>query len=198
MSVALPSHPAPVAAEPSYIDWGGVLRPVFGGALQKLRRLGDRFALAVELPPLDNVELGMAWISALIAARREGAIMNWPLAGFRPGVTGFPVVFGAGNAGSQLPITGLAPGYPVRPGQFFSIIHGGRRYLHEAEAAVTANGNGSVILPIAPMLRISPSDGAVCEFAMPKIEGLLDGDRQSWTLDVALNVGLSFTIMEAR
>ena len=106
-------------------------------------------------------------------------------------------ITGGGQSGSVIVLRGMTPGYVVRDGQAFSIIHGGRRYLHISRSYQLVNGAGVVILPMAPMLRVSPADGAIVEF-FPKIEGLLEGDAQSWSLDVALNVGLSFTITEMR
>jgi len=125
-------------------------------------------------------------------------VMRWPLGGFVPGNTGDVRVLAGGQAGSSLSLHQFSPGYVVREGQPFSVIHGGRRYMHMAQATIQADGQGRIVLPIAPMLRASPAAQSICEFAEPKIEGFLDGDAQTWTLDVALNVGLSFTIMEAK
>lgn len=199
MSVMLPSSPAPVAAEPAYLDWGGTLRPIFGGAVQKLNRLGDRFALDVAMPPLRTEAQGREWVADLILGQRQGAMIEWPQPDLVIGAPGTPVVDGSGQAGSFLNLRGFAAGYGVRKGQFFSIVHGGRRYLHMATAAAVADGSGVIApLPIAPMLRMQPSDGAVCEFALPMIEGWLEGDSRSWTLDVARFTGLSFRISEAK
>lgn len=198
MSIALPLSPEPSDATPSYLDYGGTLRPIFGGAIQKLTRLGDRFAVEVTLPPLEYADLGMLWIARLIRAQREGAIMPWPQPGFSTGTPGNAVANGAGQAGSLLSMRGLAAGYTVKEGQYFSIIHGGRRYLHQSADTIAANGAGQIRLPIAPMLRINPQDGAVVEIAKPMIEGILDGDTRSWKLDVALDVGLTFMITEMK
>ncbi|MEB3059408.1 hypothetical protein, partial [Parvimonas sp. D9] len=92
---------------------------------------------------------------------------------------GNAVANGAGQAGSLLSMRGLAAGYTVKEGQYFSIIHGGRRYLHQSADTIAANGAGQIRLPIAPMLRINPQDGAVVEIAKPMIEGILDGDIRS-------------------
>jgi hypothetical protein len=200
MSVTLPSSPAPTdGTEPSYLDWGGTLRPIFGGSLQKLRRLGDRFAITVALPPMLNADQGMQWIARLIRARGEGAILPWPQPGFDPGpVLGARVAF-AGQTGTTLTIEGFDPAtYTVREGQFFSIVHGGRRYLHVAAEDRTAMDGRINGLAIRPMLRVSPANGSACEFAVPKIEGLLGGDEQTWTPSTARTIGLSFTIQEAK
>ncbi|PTQ64455.1 hypothetical protein C8J45_103304 [Sphingomonas sp. PP-CE-3G-477] len=193
MSVILPNSPAPSDAVPSYLDWGGVLRPIFGGVLQKLLRLGDRFAIDVNLPPLTTEADGRIWTAMLMLAQRQGAVLSWPQPGLIVGNPGAPAVNGTGQAGSILVLRGFQPGYVVRMGQFFSILHGGRRYLHFAAADGTANAQGLLQLPIGPMLRIRPSDGAVCEFAAPKIEGLLDGNTRDWTLNTALMTGLNVT-----
>ncbi|UYY60102.1 hypothetical protein [Sphingomonas sp. S2-65] len=197
MSIALPSSPGPASAEPAYLEWGGTLRPVFGGAMQKLLRLGDRFAIDVTMPKLRTEAAGRVWVSKLIQAQRQGAIFEWPQLGLDIGNPGAPRVNGGGQAGSAINLRGFAPGYQVRDGQFFSIIHGGRYYLEMATADVAADGGGNVVLPIAPMLRMQPGNGAICDFN-PKIEGLIEGDSRSWTLDVARFVGLSFRIVEAK
>ncbi|WP_294189080.1 hypothetical protein [uncultured Sphingomonas sp.] len=199
MSVALPTFPAPTEpTTPRYVEWGGTLRPVFGGAVQKLLRLGDRFAIDVTMPPME-IAIGMLWVSRLIAAQREGALLKWPTPGFNPGDPGNPMVNGAGQSGSQILLRGFKPGYAVREGlSFFSIIHGGRRYLHQALADRVADASGVVLLPIAPMLRIQPANGAVCEFATPMIEGFPEKSGQEWSPTLAAHVGLAFSIMENR
>lgn len=201
MSVALPLAPAPRESTPSYLDFGGTLKPIFGGAMQKLLRLGDRFALNVTLPPLSlfgGNDLARVWIARLVTAQRSGALLPWPQPGFDPGAPGAPLVDGANQAGSSLSLRGFSNGYTVREGQFFSIIHGGRRYVEMATATMSASAAGALVLPISPMLRIRPADGAICEFARPFIEGFLDGDTRSWTIDTALTVGLTFQITEVK
>lgn len=199
MSVALPLSPAPTEAEPTYLDWGGILRPIFGGSLQKLNRMGDRYAIDVTMPPMRMESTGRLWVADLILAQRQGAIFPWPQLDLVIGSPGAPVVDGTGQAGALINLRGFTAGYVVRKGQFFSIIHGGRRYLHMASAEMTAGGDGKIAaLPIAPMLRVQPSNGAICEFAAPKIEGFIEGDARSWTLNVARFTGLSFRIIEAK
>ena len=198
MSIALPADPAPTRADPAYLDWGGQLRPIFGGAIQKLNRLGDRFALNVVMPVMESADLGRVWVANLVLAQRQGAIMEFPQHSLDVGQPGAPVVDGADQSGSTLALRGFQPGYVVRVGQFFSLIVGGRRYLHMAAADVAADSDGRIALPIAPMLRVRPGNGVIAEFEQPMIEGWLDGDRFSWSLDTAMFVGLSFSIGEAK
>ena len=197
MSIALPTSPAPTEPfAPSYIDYGGILRPVLGGADQKLNRLGNRFSAGFVLP-LVGPTVAQLWISRLIQAQSLGAIMRWRQPGFDPGTPGAALIDGNGQAGTTLAIKGMTAGYVIAEGQFFSIVHGGRRYLHVAGAAATVSGAGQVSLPIAPMLRIVPSTNDVCEFAQPKIEGFLEGNSREWTPSLAQLTGFSFKIGEA-
>jgi hypothetical protein len=198
MSILLPVSPQPTdGTTPAYLDYGGILRPILGGALQKLLRLGDRFAIDVVMPPMPTEAVGRVWISRLIQAQRQGAILRWPQLGFVVGNLGSPVVNGANQSGSTLVMRGFAAGYVIREGQFFSVIHGGRRYLIMSTSDVTVPANGVVGLPITPMMRFRASDGAIIE-ADPKIEGLLEGDSREWTLSAAMTVGLNFRITETK
>jgi hypothetical protein len=101
--------------------------------------------------------------------------------GLSIGSPGAPVVHGDGQTGIALAIGGFAPGYTVRPGQYFSIITAGRRYLYLATASTSAASDGTMTLPIFPMLRVSPSAGDTCEFAKPYIQGSLSGNEAAWS-----------------
>ncbi|MDX3884024.1 MAG: hypothetical protein QHC65_06355 [Sphingomonas sp.] len=182
MSIMLPDAPGIRGAVPSLLDFGGVLTPPLGGAAQKLNRTGDRHKILVRLPPMRSEPKGRIYAARLRHAQREGAIIRFPQDGLIIGNPGAPVVDGAGQAGMVLNLRGFTAGYVVREGQFFSIIHGGRRYLYAARADMAAGEDGKMALPILPMLRVSPSDGAVCEFAAPMIEGFLDGGQVDWEL----------------
>ena len=196
MSITLPTSPAPTAGTtPRYLDFGSELVPPLGGPTQRLNRIGNRFAIDVALPPMRET-LARPYIAALIRAKVEGAVMRFPQPGVTIGTPGTPLVLGGNQSGETLVIDGLTPGYVIRAGQFFSILHGGRRYLHMANLNATANGSGQVTLSISPMLRIIPADNAVVEIAQPMIEGFIAGSELPWTLDVARIYGLSFSITE--
>lgn len=198
MSITLPTTPGIRSAVPSLISYGGLLSPSLGGAVQRLNRLGDRHALKITLPPMRSEPDGRIYASKLRRALQEGAIFSWPQDQFTVGTVGTPLVNGAGQTGTTLVLDGFAASYAVREGQFFSILHGGRHYLHSAAAATGANGTGQISLPIFPMLRISPADNAVCEFAAPKIEGWLTGGQVDWSLMLEPWIQIpDFTITEA-
>ena len=175
MAVELPQPRLPQRAVPKLLDWGADQKAPMGGAYQRLNRLGNRFALEITYPRLKPEPDGRILSSRLRRAKTEGALFPVPQPGLAIGTPGSPVVSGAGQAGSSLTLRSIAPGYTVREGQFFSIIHGGRRYLHCAAADATATGGGNITISIYPMLRIRPADGAICEFAKPYIEGIVAG-----------------------
>lgn len=195
MSILLPSSPGIRAGKPRLLDFGGTLTPPLGGPAQKLNRLGNRFQLDVELATSPGDTTGRIFVNRLLRALTAGAILPFPQ-DMDSGLPGTPVVDGAGQLGSSLQLRGFTPGYQVLEGQFFSIIYGGRRYLHAAADNV-ATGTGQLVLPIVPMLRISPNDGATCEFGQPMIEGFLSGNSQEWALQRDPYLDISFTITEA-
>lgn len=194
----LPSSPAPQGATPSYVDFGSTLTPALGGAEQRINRLGNRFRLAVTMPPMENKDEGRVFIARLIRGRSEGVRMKFPLSGFNPGDPGSPVVNGGGQSGRLLQLRGFASGYTVKEGQFFSIEKGGSHYLYQADEEVSANGAGVMQLTINPLLRASPVDGATCHFAEPMIEGLIEGSDWQWDYALDYSVGLEFVIKERR
>ena len=182
--ILLPSEPGLATDSPTMLDWGGPLSPVNGGAVQTLTRLGTRHSLEFTIPTMPSEPLGRIWSAQLRLAKLYGALLPFGQDGFKVGACGSPVVAGAGQAGSVLTLRGFQPGYAVRIGQAFSLISGGRRYLHFAAAqAITVDG--TLTFPIFPMLRVIPADGDVCEFARPMIQGSLAGQSVKWTRQTA-------------
>lgn len=188
MSVLLPQPRLPQKAVPKLLDWGADQKAPQGGGTQRLNRLGNRFAIEISYPRLRQEPDGRVLSSALRRAKTEGARFAFPQPGLEIGTPGSPVVRGSGQLGSTIALGGFVPGYVVRDGQFFSIVHGGRRYLHCASADRTADASGNLSLPIHPMLRVSPANGATCEFGQPYIEGLISGAEVplEWTIAKAM------------
>ncbi|MFC3711258.1 hypothetical protein ACFOMD_01665 [Sphingoaurantiacus capsulatus] len=196
MAILLPAEPVPQSWTPRAMDWGGELVPVLGGETQRLNRLGDRFAVEVVLTPTQDAAQALAYISRLRRGRREGARMPFPQLNLPIGNPGELRVHGSGQAGSSLTVRGATTGYGFREGQFFSLVHDGRRYLHSVATAATAPVGGVLTLAIEPMLRVSPGDGDLIEMAAPMIEGFVGGNEQGWTVDIAGTIGLSFILTE--
>jgi hypothetical protein len=198
MSILLPTTPGITASAPQLLDFGTVQQGALGGAAQRLNRLGNRFALTVECAPAPG-DAGRIFFARLAKAVTAGAIMAFRQPWLTIGAPGAPVVNGSGQSGSVLNLRGFTAGYQAREGQFFSLIHGGRRYLHQWAADATANGAGVLSAAITPMLRVSPADGAVVEVAQPYIEGLISAEAARARISVELLFEpFSFTISEAQ
>lgn len=196
--IVLPSDPAPNGATPMLRDFGGTLTPFLGGPEQRINRLGTRLGIRVSMPPMRNGDNGRIFVSRLLQAKQDRLLMDWPQPGFTIGAPGSPLVSTAASGGTALAIKSLTPSYAIREGQFFSIVHGGRRYVHMFTASVVASGTGTVTASIFPPLRTSLSVNDVVEIAAPKIEGhVLPGEELSWQLALDHTTGISFSVMEA-
>lgn len=195
--IDLPSSPGPVSVSWQQIDFGGKLTPGLGGAVQRVNRLGNRFAVTVQLPPMAPAT-AMPWIVALNKAVQEGARWAIRQVELAIGTPGNPTVNGSLQAGNALNITGAAANYPFQAGQFIAVTISGDRYLHLVTAPVTCNGAGTATLPILPALRAPTVTGGAVLVAAPTIEGLLADGNQGWTIERARRVGMSFTITEQK
>lgn len=198
MPISLPTCPMPTDYQPLLRDFGTVLTPFLGGPEQRINRLGTRFGLKVEMPPLGVEDGGMVYISRLLQGRQSTVILPWPLLDFDPGAPGAPLINAAVASGTSIPIKGLTAGYTVKEGQFFSIIHSGRRYVYMFTADGTASAGGNLTASIFPMLRTPLSANDVLEIAQPMIEGLvLPGDEIAWQIGLDNARAFSFSVMEA-
>ncbi|MDO1559829.1 hypothetical protein Q0812_10365 [Brevundimonas sp. 2R-24] len=196
MTVVLPTLPlgsqTNISIQSNAID----LLATFGGPSQRTSRLGDRWTIEVTCRPMRYAQAA-GFIAKLIQGLAERVLVAIPQPGLEIGNPGTPLLKGAGQSGRTLQADGFTPGYVIQAGQYFSLVQGGQRYLHQVTDAATANGSGEVELSIYPMLKVSPSDNATLEFAAPKLEGFLQGNRQAWTIGLVENVGLSFAVTEA-
>jgi hypothetical protein len=184
------------SASPRLIDFGGFLTPPLGGPVQRVDRMGNRYALDVTLPPMRIEPHGRVWVSRLTRAKTEGAFIRFPQVEFTVGASGAPTVGVAVTGGRTLTLAGAQPGYSFREGQFISILHGGRRYLHNVDASAGVVADGTVVLSVTPMIRAALLVGDAVEVAQPRLEGIII-DEWGWTVDSARTVGISFTLTEA-
>lgn len=195
--IDLPEYPSPNGANPALLDFGALLVPSLGGPVQKINRMGSRFRIAVTMPPMPSQQLGRQWVARLLRGKSEGARLPFPLLDFNPGIPGDVLVNGASQSGSSLIVDGATPNYVFREGQFFSIVNSGKHHLHMVTAETIASGVGAATLPIFPMLRKSPANNAVCNFAEPMIEGFIMGEEQAWEMSLERFIGLEFQIVES-
>lgn len=194
--IELPDGIHPQAASMRLIDFGGVVRPGLGGAIQRVNRLGNRFAVDVTLPPLP-LEKGRVVLSRLLQAKQEGLRIAVPLALGKQGAPGSALLNGAVTGGTSITVDGLNAGYAVLEGYWLSLVKDGQHYVHQVASTVVANGSGQATITITPELRTSFADNTVVNLGKPMIEGFVDGDELAWEISLAHHLGLSFTIEEA-
>jgi hypothetical protein len=200
--IILPEAPTWRRATPSVIRASVDQGPSTGaGVTQTLHRLGTRWALTVECPPVREGDDWLAFQVALALAQESGAAYPWPQPGLAvggPADVGTPVIRDAGQTGSTVILTGVNLSYQIKRGQFLSLLAGGRRYLYQCTATtLLPTATGDVAVPIFPMLRRSPDQSFAVELIRPFIWGRIVGDLQ-WTHETHSFVSPSFRIEEAR
>lgn len=197
--ITLPEGAIPNSAQPTLLDFGGIIRPSTGAKILRLDRGGNRYRVAMTLP-IRSGEDARRVVSRLLAAKSEGLKVEYPLQGVYQGTPGSFVVDGAGQSGNTILLRGGTPHYAAKEG-FWLTIHDGdattQGYLHNVKAQSIADGSGDMELIVTPNLRIPFPNGAHVELAKPTIQGLVDGDV-SWSLAIGELVdSLSFVIEEA-
>lgn len=183
-------------ADWTMLDWAALQQPVFRGVTQRVGRVGTRHALDFSTPAMKIEADGRRAIAKLKQAQRLGGFVRVPQVDFIVGAVGTPLVNGAHTGGTTLAVKGLTPRYGIRDDQALNITVAGRRYLYFAAepSVMDVSGSGTILLS-TPMRTHLAGDEPV-ELALPVIEGWLDGNERSWTLDLARTVGLQFTITE--
>lgn len=184
-----------VSAVPSLVTARKELRPVFGGPVRRINRMGSRWAFEVVLLPCAYEE---ALDLTDLEDEDERVVIPIPQPGLTIDDPGNPVIDGAGQSGNQYALRGLTPGYTIRKGQWMPVIVGGQRYLYRARSAATADPGGQVTVPVRPMIRKPALDGDQVELAAPKVEGLVTLSKDAFKVKPpALVDGIAFTIEEA-
>lgn len=181
MTILLPAKRGVKIDRPRMIDFGGPLKPILGGPVTTLLRLGTRHAIDVTIPLMRTEPDGRRWSALLRMAKIEGAAIYLRQDGLAIGNPGGPVVDGGGQTGTTLNLRGFTAGYQMRLGQAFSQVIAGRRRVYFAAADTAAAGDGRMSLPIFPMLRAIAPDGTAAEVAQPIIQGSLAGNEVAWT-----------------
>ena len=177
-----------------------------GGATQRVLRVGSRFKVSYEFPPM-QYEAGRQWLARLISAEASPAAILFPQRGFQPyspNATGQTVAVNGPqtsttNTGGVLSIKNGQAGFELVSGQFFHINASvdGRRYLHQLRDDATVGTDGTVTLNIQPPLRFVPADGDTLEWVNVMLEGFV-AMNWNWTMEMARRIGLKFDVQEDR
>jgi hypothetical protein len=194
--IELPSWAVPNAASPSFMDFGGILRPSTGAGVLRIDRLGSRYKVNFGFPPFTDPNHGRIIVSRLIRAKRAGLRVEYPL--FCPQPLQNGVVDGVGQSGTTLNVRGLFRSSVIREGFWINVVRStGQHFLHNVAGSVVVGDDGRAALPLSEMLRWPFADGDLVKFSKPMIEGIVDGDEQAWNLSVEHFTGLEFTVEEA-
>lgn len=193
--VDLPETPGPVSQDWRLIDFGTRLQPPLGGPVQILNRLGARYQVTVQLPPMFGPQASQ-WLAALTLGVRNGVRWKLRQVGIDPGLPGAPAVAGAGQAGSAIDIDGLTPNVGISDGQMMAIITASQRYLYMIAAPVDASNTGTAEIALTSPLRVPPADNDLVEIGTPSIEGVIEEGGFGWSINAARHYGLAFSITE--
>lgn len=194
MAIDLPTNLAPTTMTPSLISLRRDINPTFGGPDQRIQRLGSRWAFKVDMPPMTYIE-AMPWIAALTRGEGDTVRLRLPQPGFDAGSPGNPLVNGASQLGTYLNVDGFGS-YTAKAAQWFNLTIAGQKYLYQVAEDKVAEAGVMTALHFTPMIRRSPPDNSPVDFETPVVEGFLQGRETSWTMENAMDVGLSFTIQE--
>jgi hypothetical protein len=167
--------------------------PSFNGGRQRIARLGDRFKIDVTCRALSYTQAATV-VAKLLRGSNQTVLAPVAQPGLTIGTPGSPVIATAATGGSTITVSGFSASYKVREGQYFSIVHNGKRYLHIAAEEKTFAGTST--LSIFPALRSAVSSGDVLEFGQPYLEGFLPV-TQNWSVGLAQTVGLTYSVEES-
>ncbi|NIJ37922.1 hypothetical protein FHR22_002625 [Sphingopyxis panaciterrae] len=169
--IDLPDTPGPADSEWHPLDFGSTRVPPLGGAVQRINRNGNRYAIQVQLPSL-SLSDALRWRARLTSAVREGARWKIRQVGLPIASFGDVRVAGAEQTGMFLTVDGGTAGAPWALGQFVNLIVGGQRYLHQMAEPGAFAADGTATLPLVEPLRVVPGDNDVIDWA-PRIEGFV-------------------------
>lgn len=187
----------PIAASsPQLREFGGLLTPALGGPVQRIDRLGTRWAWSFQTAPMRIEPTGRDWAARIVQAKREGARLKVSQPDLAPGAIGDTFVADNVTAGRVVTIGGLSPAYILERGRWLSFTTGGRSYLDQVRSDAVANAGGIAVVTIQHLLRAPLVSGDDVEVVAPRIEGWID-DFSQWALDDSRTTSFSFTIAEA-
>lgn len=206
MTVTLPTWPGPKSASLRPVDAGSWQQATLGGDDVRLDRLGDRFALAVNLPPMkwhtiDGVSAARIWAIRLARGMSEGVLMEVPQPDFD--TAGFPPTVRvhtdtAAAQAIQVPVFDVPLGVVLPEGIMVTIRKNatGRHYLHQLRATAIGTGD-KTMLSLWPRTRVGVAWGDDVLIGAPVIEGRIV-DPTPYEMDEIRTVGLAFEVQEIR
>lgn len=204
MPVTLPTWPGPKSASLRPVDAGTWQKPILGGDDVRLDRLGDRFALAVSLPPMkwhtiDGVSAARVWAARLARGVSEGVTMEVPQPDFDTSGFVFDAQCGASAAQSiVVPIaSGLGQNNVFPEGMMVTLRKGatGKNYLHQLRAQAVSNAAGAANFSLWPRTRVAFGPGDTILLQTPVMDGRIL-DPAPIDMEEARTIGIAFEMQE--
>lgn len=191
--------PKPIKATPYLLDYSQQQKPTLGGPVKAVGRIGTRFGVNFTDLGYLNADDARRVLGALIDAVTMNTTVKvrWPQTGLAGLNIGTPLVRGAGQTGANL----VTDGWPASAtidlvGRFFSVASGSQDYLYGVRRTFTTDSGGIGTLPIGPLSRAIPGDNAPLDFDEPTIEGYVQGDVKSWSIELLRATGFVLGIEE--
>lgn len=196
MTVILPTTSIVTSVIPRPVTSRNNLSSTFGGADQRINRMGSKWALDVVMAPM-TYEESRDWEG--LETDDETCVFEVPEPGVNMDGCGSPLVKGAGQSGMSLITDGWTPQSYIPKGKWITVAVSGLLYLYRTRSAVVADASGEATLPIRPMLRRSPADNAALSVNPAKIEGFATVPEGAFEISGDQIVhGLRFTLTERR
>lgn len=196
MSVDLTTLPMRRAV-PTPVVFGRVTRSDQGGSSDYDDRLGNRWAMEIETPPMRVEPNGRLFIEDLWEAQREGGVFEIPQPGLTLPPLGSPTVAADVLTGRTVTLEGLTPNAAIKKGQWVSILHDGQWYADRIRAQVIANADGEATISLRFLLRESLTAGDEVRLNKPVMEGFVEGELP---LDLSVDwiTAFSFRVVEKK
>jgi hypothetical protein len=189
MAITIPSLPNATSTEYTLNSSATDQKPYLGGPVQRISRMGDKWSVKVQCPPL-KARQAAAVLATLTAGLSEKVVLEVRQPGLDLSAYNDTGTVTGAAAGRTMVHAG--GGTTKFVGQLFSVISNGVRYLHQITLV-----SGQTI-NFVPMLKVPLAGGETIEFRTPKIEGFITGNSQSWTQGRLANVGVTFQVDEAQ
>lgn len=171
-----------------------VQRSPAGGSLQRQDRLGAKWRLHFDLPPLQGARaVAMrVWLQRATAASVWFQVPDFSYTR-QSTPTGTPKVDGASQSGASIALKGFTPGTPdaIKSGDRIGLTTG---QVVTVVADANADGSGELTASIDPPLRAAPADDSlvyidqpllVCFLPVSKAEGFdQPGDLHAFSFEV--------------
>jgi len=185
-----------IITEFSLIDAGGFITPMSGGKVQRINRLGSRFAMIVTLPPMTRNETSDAVMLDLLRGTQELIKVFIPSHNQNTFDTlgGAVVTNGALSASTDT--------FQCSGADLNKTIHKGRwvnvgTQLYKVKSANSSNSLGAIQnLEVWPLLRTSHDAGTSIGFDNPCVQGYIDNDELDWEMALKRYEPLQFVIRE--